>query len=168
MKRYALLFAVLFFACAAWARDPFSDVVRAIEQESGVHHTGIPWYARIFVGPALKGSGMQGVKLAAFESEGRPFHVDEVRVSAAIQRSLGPEWQKFVEVRSRRDHETVLIYARSGERGTTMLIVSLESNEGAVVEVNANLEQWGRWLSDPEEMGRGELKHKGEKSADPI
>jgi len=168
MKRYVLLGAIFFFACAAWARDPFHEVVRTIEQESGVHHTGIPWYARIFVGPALKGSGMAGMKVASFENEGRAFHVDEVRVSAAVERSLGPEWQKFVEVRSRRDHETVLIYARSGEQGTTMLIISLEPGEGTVVEVNVDVNQWGRWLSDPEEMCKGQIKHRRDKSPEPI
>ena len=142
------------------AGDPFREAVRVIEQESGVHHPGIPFFARILVKPAMLGSGAGGLKLAVFESEGKAFHVDEVHLAQAVEASIGPEWQKFVEVRSRRDKECVLIFAKSGAGGTTMLIVSLESEEATVVEVKVDVEKFGRWISDPTEMSRRQLKHK--------
>ena len=147
---------VVFVSYYALASDrQFSGVVSAIEHHYGVRHTHMPMlgFALFFVRP----EGMSGIKLAIFEN----FHpradraADDVR--DVVEHSLGSDWHLFVHTHSREDHENTLIYTNVGDGKMQMLVISLESDEATVVQMNLSDEAIKHWMHEPGEHAKNDL-----------
>ncbi len=160
MKRALVLSLLLFLPVASFAADPFKQIVKAIESEYGVRHTGIPWFARVVMKPAMFGSGVSGLKVAEFERGAFRGEASQERVATVVERTVGPEWQRMVRVRSRAGNETTYIYVRPSGQRFTMLIVSVESSEAAVVQMTLNPKQAKKWMDDTDEMALAQVKHR--------
>lgn len=159
MKRILVLAILLSVPLSSFAADPFKDIVKAIEQEYGVRHHGIPWFARAIIKPALWGSGMSGLKLAEWENVSFGAGGSHDRLVAVIEGTVGPEWQQMVRVRSLHEGETTYIYVRPTDTKFTMLIVNIEANEGQVVQMNLNPSQLDEWLNDGDEVAMARHGH---------
>lgn len=160
MKRILVLLMLLCIPAVSFAADPFKDIVKAIEQEYGVRHTGIPWFARAMMKPVMWGSGVGGLKIAEFGNASFTNEGSQARLAAVIERTVGPEWQQMIRVRSRNDNEITYIYVRPLGPKFSMLIVSVESNEANVVQMNINPKQIERWMNDTDEMAKSQVHHR--------
>lgn len=137
------------------ADHEFSGVVRAIESHYGVHRTHIPLlgFGLLFV----HSEGISGLKLAIFED----FHpradraADDVR--DVVEHYLGSDWHLFVHTHSRADGENTLIYTNLGSGKIQMLVISLESDEATVVQMNLSENAIRHWMREPGEHGKGDL-----------
>jgi hypothetical protein len=158
-----LVVLIVFFATRSTlaADREFSGVVRAIESHYGVHRTHIPLlgFGLLFVHTG----GVSGLKLAIFEN----FHpradraTDDVR--DVVEHYLGSDWHLFVHTRSRADGENTLIYTNVGGNKMQMLVISLESDEATVVQMNLSEGAMRHWMREPGEHGKGDLDgHHGE------
>jgi hypothetical protein len=146
MKRLLIL-TTLLLTSAAFASDDFKAVVKAVEHHYGLHHVHIP-----MMGIALKFSPdheARSMKLAIFEAapEGDLSNLQQV-----ISSNLGPDWAPFVRVWSRRDRESVVIYAKPSASGMRLLITCLDSDESVVMSVNVNEKSLREWIEEPERM----------------
>lgn len=164
MKRLVLLAMLICVPMASFAADPFKEIVKAIEQEYGVRHQGIPWFARAIMKPVMWGSGVSGLKLAEWENVSFTGEGSHDRLVAVIERTVGPEWQQMVRVRSRREGETTYIYVRPTDTKLAMLVVNIEANEAEVVQMNLKPSKLDKWLKDEDElaMTRHSRRHPGE------
>ena len=160
MKRIFVIILLLCIPVASFASDPFKNIVKAIENEYGVHHHGIPWFARAIIKPAMWGSGVSGLKVADFENVSLKSEEAQRRVAEVIEQTVGPEWQQIVRVRSLHSHETTYIYVRPMGPKFTMLVVNVEPNEAAVVQMNLNPNQLQRWVNDTDEMAKSQHHHR--------
>lgn len=160
MKRTLIVVLLLCIPASSFAADPFKDIVRAIEREYGVRHHGIPWFARVVMKPAMWGSGTSGLKLAEFENGSFRGEDKQSRVAEVIERTVGPEWQQIVRIRSRVDNETTYIYVRPEGQRITMLIASVESNEAEVVQITLKPDQFEKWADDTGAMAKTKIKHR--------
>jgi hypothetical protein len=162
MKRFLMCLLVLCIPVTSFAADPFKLIVKAIEQEYGVRHQGIPWVARVVMKPVLWGSGVSGLKLAEWENVSFAGEGSHDRLVAVIERTVGPEWQQVVRSRSRREGESTYIYVRATDAKLTMLIVNVEPAEAEVVQVNLSPKQLEQWMEDKDELAM--VHHKRRKS----
>lgn len=147
MKRLLIL-TTLLLTSAAFASDDFNAVVKAVENNYGIHHMHIP-----MMGIALRFSPdheARSMKLAIFEAA--PKHRDLSNLQQVIASSVGSEWSPFVRVWSRRDQESVVIYAKPSASGMRLLITCLDQDESVVMSVDVNEKSLREWIEEPESM----------------
>ena len=142
-----LILTTLLLTNAAFAADDFKAVVKAVETTYGIHHKHIP-----MMGMMMKftpNHEARSMKLAIFEAapEGDLSNLQQV-----ISSNLGPEWAPFVRVWSRRERESVVIYAKPSASGIRLLITCLESDESVVMSVDVSEKSLREWIEEPESM----------------
>jgi hypothetical protein len=147
VKRLLLLTA-LFLANAAFASDDFKSVVKAVETSYGIHHKHIP-----MMGVVLKftpNHEARSMKLAIFEPG--PMRGDLASLEQVVSRNLGPDWAPFVRVWSRRDRESVVIYAKPSASGIRLLVTCLEQDESVIMSVDVSEKALRDWIDEPTGM----------------
>ena len=147
MKRILIL-SLLFLTNAASASDDFKSVVKAVENSYGIHHKHIP-----MMGIALKFSPdheARGLKLAIFE--GGPMGGNPANLEKVVSSQLGPGWSPFVRVWSRRDRESVVIYAKPSGSGMRLLVTCLEEDESVIMSVDVSEKSLREWIDEPASM----------------
>ncbi|HWQ54888.1 MAG TPA: hypothetical protein VN442_14475 [Bryobacteraceae bacterium] len=97
-------------------------------------------------------AGTKDMKMAIFED--LPVIDTEVDTRNLFCENLGPEWKPFVRVHSRRDNETVTIYAKMGGKDMRILMAVLEPREAVIMQLKVNKKALQRWFEDPVRMGR--------------
>lgn len=146
MKR--TLVVALLLTNMAFARDDFKSVVKAVESTYGIHSRHIP-----MMGLMLKFSPereARGVKLAIFEDS--PARGDLADLQQVIGRNLGPEWTPFIRVWSRRDDESVVIYAKPEGARMRLMVASFDHEDSVIISVDATEESLRHWINDPAGM----------------
>ena len=160
MKSFHVLVLIVCVSTFAVAGDhEFHGVVHSIEHTYGVHHMRIPLLgvALFFARPA----GVHGFKLAVFEGFQSPNNADDLR--RVVESSLGPGWYPFVRVHSKGNPqgETTLIYTNPSDSGKMrMMIVSVESSEATIVQVELSDRAIEKWLKEPGEQADGHSSHR--------
>lgn len=147
MKRLLLLTA-LFLTNAAFGSDDFKSVVKAVETTYGIHHKHIP-----MMGVALKFSPdheARSMKLAIFE--GGPMRGNLANLEKLVSSNLGPDWSPFVRVWSRRDRESVVIYAKPSGSGMRLMVTCLDQDESVIMSVDVNEKALRDWIDEPAGM----------------
>jgi hypothetical protein len=147
MKRLLLsltLFAAL-FACAlpAHADDPFNTTVDRISGRVGKRPLRIPFLSAILFFTPARGTH---VHLATWENLHTDLSLHDMESS--MQGALGPEWHPFVRVDSRRDHECTLIYARAVGSEMRLMVITAETSEVTVVQVDVPKNLQEKWMND--------------------
>jgi len=137
--------------------DGFDSVVEKIESHYGVRrtHPHLIGFALFLAKPATRGSGVGGLKVAAFEAEGRRFNPSMSQLDTIVRESVGREWRPFVRVESRRSGEATVIYAHADGKHMRMLVASVERSDISIVQMQIDGKAFKRWADDPE----GEARH---------
>jgi hypothetical protein len=154
----ALLLAVLAIPASA---DDFSTVVKQVESHYGVRqlHPRLIGFMFFLLKPAMWGSGVSGMRVAAFEEETRSFTPSTTDLEKIMRRALSPKWKPFVRVDSRRDGEATVLYADVSGKHMHLIVASVERHEIAVVQMKIGDKAFKRWYGDPAAEARG-VAHK--------
>jgi hypothetical protein len=147
-----LLVVALAIPCFAGDRE-FNSVVSTVETQYGVHKMHIPLLG--FASFCLKVAGTpgaSGLKVAVFQHMPRPRGSSDQEFEQRVTSSLGPEWQRFVRVRSHAENEFTIIYTNAAEKDLRMMIVALQPDDATVVQVKLKSSDLKRWIDDPEGM----------------
>ncbi len=143
--------ALLCGATAQAADREFSDVVRAIGDEFHARPTRIPFFGMVnLFTAAAHPAGAKHIDLAVFEN----LHSYDRGTADNVRRAVGASWTPFIQVRSGRDRETVLVYMRQTGHDWKLLVVAMERAEATVVELLLDADGLARWISDPEHCAR--------------
>jgi len=148
--RRLLILGIFLLTSAAFASDDFKTVVKAVESNYGLHRIHIP-----MMGVMLKFSPdheARSMKLAIFEAA--PEHGDLSNLQQVISSSLGSEWSPFVRVWSRRDQESVVIYAKPSGSGMRLMVTCLEPDESVIMSVDVSEKALRDWIDEPAGMAR--------------
>ena len=151
-----LLLFVIAVPAVAGNRD-FKNVVKGVEKHYGLRrsHPYLLGFA-MFVGkPAMWGSGASGLKLAVFEDEKRDFTAQAADLDRIVAEAVGPKWQRFVRVNSRKSGESTVIYVSFAGKQMRMMIATVERGEIAVVHVQVSEKEIGKWMDDPGGEAKG-------------
>jgi hypothetical protein len=164
-SRIAVLAVALSIAASAVESkgDDFNSVVKLIEQFYGVKHEGIPFLARAgmkVVGTAAKVKGgelkrlaeLGSVKVAMFEDQ--EFRGDFMKFRVLINDALAETWTPLIQTFSTNDNEQTYIFVQSSGDKFKLLIVTIEANEGTVVQANVSAKNMAQLLKDPEHAGK--------------
>lgn len=98
----------------------------------------------------IEPEGISDVRVAVFEGRRRslPAHFPET-----IEAAVGPRWHPVVRSYSRRDGEQALIFVRESRERLRMLIVALERDGSAIVEVEIDPRRFAHFLAQASSGG---------------
>jgi hypothetical protein len=143
--------------------DDFKSVVKMVEEFYGVKHKGLPFLAkagmkvvgtaaRIKGGDAKRLAELGSVKLATFEDQN--FRGDFAEFRAKLNSAMVQTWTPLVQTISKDDGEQVYVFVRSAGEKFNVLIVTIEQNEGTVVQANVSSKNMAQIMKDPENAGK--------------
>lgn len=138
---------VLAMALPLSAEDEFRVTVDRIAQRVGSRPIRIPFLGLFLLFTPARGSHL---KLATWDNVPGRLSLEELQSSMAG--ALSADWHPFVKVDSRRSHESTLIYARACGNDMRLMIVTAESGEVTVVQVDVPKNLQGSWLEHTGKM----------------
>ena len=146
MKRILLSLTLLsaLVACALPARaDDFNTTVDRIAGRVGRRPLRIPFLSAILFFTPARGTH---IHLATWENVHSDLSLKEIESS--MQGALSPEWHPFVRVDSRKSHECTVIYARAVGTEMRLMVITAETNEVTVVQVDVPKNLQEKWMND--------------------
>jgi len=168
MQRNKLnLVAVVFFAVClvfalnsetVFAYDDFSQIADHIEASYHVHRNYR--FAMGFAGLVVKCwhvGGVKSFKGALFEDQ-HLNSVSDATLDEIVQHASQSNWRPVVRSYSRRSGDHTYIYAQDAGKDPKLLIVNVEPNEAAVIQVKVDPAKLDEFLN--ENMGNGRHMHK--------
>jgi len=140
--------------------DDFNTVVKMIEQFYNVKHEGLPFLAKaamkaVGVGAKVKGGEARvfaeagSIKLATFEDQ--EFNGDFLKFRNSLNTALKDTWTPLVQTISREEPEQNYIFVREKGDKFSVLVVSISSREGTVVQATVSPKNLALLMRDPEE-----------------
>lgn len=163
MKRNNINFATAVFLCSVllWlgageaCADDFGRIVEHIEARYHVHRQHR--FALAFAGMVVKFwhvGGVRHFKAAVFEDQRFIQTASDAKFDEIVQSATHSGYQPLVQSYSRRSGEHTFIYARSEGKNLKLLIVSLEPDEAAVIQVTLDPDKLNQVLNDPHQFGK--------------
>jgi hypothetical protein len=161
IKLVGPLLAVTLWQTISFAKgDDFNSVVKMIEEFYNVKHEGIPFLAKaamkaVGVGAKIKGGDARrfaeagSIKLATFENQ--EFKGDFVKFRQMLNDSLALTWTALVQTLAVPDREQTYIFVRENGDKFKVLVVTIEQNEGTVVQATVSPKNLALLMKDPEE-----------------
>jgi hypothetical protein len=162
MRNKLNVFAALFCAVAVGLSllpgtaqaDDFGRIVRHIEASYHVHrsHRFLIGFAGIVVKFWHVG-GVKSMKAAIFEDQHLDSNAADPRLNEIVLAAARAGWQPVVRSFSRRTGESAYVYMQSAGNDVKMLVVSIEPDEAAVIQLKFNADKLTKFL-DQEAGGR--------------
>lgn len=163
MKRNNINFAAAVFMCSVllWLgqgdafADDFGRIVEHIEARYHVHRQH--HFALGFAGMVVKFwhvGGVRDFKAAVFEDQRFLRTATDAKFDEIVQSATHSGYQPLVQSYSRRSGEHTFIYARSADKNLKLLIVDLEPDEAAVIQVTLDPDRLNQVLNDPHQFSK--------------
>ena len=146
----------LFTACIAFSlssemayADDFGRIVRHVEVNYNVHrdHRFIMGFAGLVV-KFWHVAGVKSFKGAIFENQHLDATGADSRLDEIIQSAGEHGWQPLVKSYSRRRGEHAFIYAKSEGKNVKLLIVSVDPNEAAIIQVKLDPDRMAKFMDE--------------------
>jgi len=156
MKRIGTIGLVWMVLLTPAFADDFEAVVKGIESHYGIRRVSprLIGFASFLAKPGMWGSGVDGLKIAAFEDDGRTFKPSVREMDQVVLSSLDSKWQSFVRVDSRRNGEAVVICSAVEGKHMTMLIGSIERSGISLMQIRINPKVFEDWKASPKDKAR--------------
>ncbi|HUO85351.1 MAG TPA: hypothetical protein VM534_09575 [Thermoanaerobaculia bacterium] len=138
--------AILLLAVVPALRADFHELARQIERLDHVERVGIPGFglARFLV-RLTHPEGVTDLKVAVFEQKRTRLAID---YSGFVKNEIGNGWTPIVVARSRGGEQSY-IYARESRGRIRMMILAVDSEEVALIEMEMEPERFLRSLEEP-------------------
>lgn len=170
MKRLlvsTLILALLWSAPASVEAkgDDFGAVVKVVEEFYGVKHKGIPFLAKAGIKTATTAARLAGgskkrlaeagsVKVAFFEDQELKSKGSIANFRATLKTKLAGTWLPFIQVLSLNDGAQTYVFLKDAGAKYTVLVVTIEVHDAAVVQVNLAPQTLAMLMQNPNEMGK--------------
>jgi len=131
----------------------FDHVVKAIETHYHAKRTHIPFLGIANVAVKIAHpAGASEFKLAVFEDLGEITDQDKQELDQFMHSLSSARLHPLVRQRSRRDRQSVYIFASGDEeKSTRMLIATFERDEATVIQVKVDINELLKWIDSPME-----------------
>ncbi len=149
---FVLSAALVLGSAAAYAfagdRD-FDGLVSGIAQSYDLRATKIPMMSMVSLcARVATHGGVKGLRVVEFDnikiSPGLPD------LTSLVHRSLGPEWEPFVQERDRRGESQSVIFVRPAGEAMRMVIADYDHGELDVIRMELSGDALARWLKNPQ------------------
>jgi|HubBroStandDraft_6_1064221.scaffolds.fasta_scaffold300809_2 hypothetical protein len=139
----------------------FDHVVKAIEVHYHTKRTHVPFLGLAnMVVKVAHPAGASEFKLALFEDLDAIDDRDEQELDQFMGGLSTGRLRSLVRVHSRRDRESIYIYADDDDsRSTRMLIATFQHDQATVVQVRVDMNALIKWIGSPEEASNVFSKH---------
>jgi hypothetical protein len=136
-------------------RADFDTLVRTLSAQDGVTCTSPPmmWLARLAV-RAAQPEGVLDVRLATFEGGGLSRVANDDKFNRLLQAVPNEGWAPLVRVRSRKHGTISTVHVRQQRDRVSLLVVAIDRDDAAIVEVTVKPETLTRWLEEPHSIAR--------------
>lgn len=144
----ALALAALSLGAVSAKAGDFETVVGQIERASHVEHRSIPLLGlgRLAVN-IIHPDGVHDMRIAVFDSD-TPVKVPADFLTS-VEKSIGPEWSRMVVANSKKnDGEKTIIFAQPVGKLMRLLIVTIDDDDTAVVQVDVDPEHIDEFIKD--------------------
>ncbi|MGA2589684.1 MAG: hypothetical protein ABSH32_07200 [Bryobacteraceae bacterium] len=143
---------LLLASSAAFAGDAaFDRIVHEIESHYGTQRTHIPFLGMAdFVVKVAHPEGVTSFKMAFFEDLKSPLEAGAWRELDRFMESLPGELHPIVRVHSRRNGDSVYIFAEPVGKSTRMLLAVFEREEATMIQVKVDAQTLLQSIEDPE------------------
>jgi hypothetical protein len=155
---FVLSAALVLGSAAAYAfagdRD-FDGLVSGIAQSYDLRATKIPMMSMVSLcARVATHGGVKGLRVVEFDnikiSPGLPD------LTSLVHRSLGPEWEPFVQERDRRGESQSVIFVRPAGEAMRMVIADYDHGELDLIRMELSGNALARWMKNPQaEAHRG-------------
>jgi len=163
MKRNKINFAAAVFSCGVllWLSpgqafaDDFGRIVEHIEARYHVHRQHR--FALGLAGMVVKfwhAGGVHDFKAAVFEDQRFIQTATDAKFDEIVESATHSGYQPLVQSYSRRSGEHTFIYARNSGKNLKLLIVNLEPDEAAVIQVTLDPDRLNQVFSDPHQFSK--------------
>lgn len=163
MKRDKISFAAAVFMCAVFLglgrgeafADDFGRIVEHIEARYHVHRRH--GFALGLAGTVVKFCHVGGVKdfkAAVFEDQRFVQTATDAKFDDIVESATHSGYQPLVRSYSRRSGEHTFIYARNAGKDLQLLIVNLEPDEAAVIQVTLDPDKLNEVFNNPHQFGK--------------
>jgi hypothetical protein len=127
--------------------DDFGRIVHRIEAGYHVHrnHRFLMGFAGLVV-RFWHVAGVKSLKAAVFENQHLDSNVADPKLDEIVLAAARSGWQPVVKSFSRRSGQCAYIYMQSAGKDVKMLVVSIEPDEAAVVQLKFNAEKLAQFL----------------------
>ncbi len=132
-----------------FASDDFTRIVHHIEANYHVHRNHR--WAMGFAGLVVKFwhvAGVKNFKGAIFEDQHLENTATDQKLDEIVLRAGQSGWQPMVKSYSRRTGEHAFVYAKPEGHDLKLLIVSVEPNEAAVIQVKVDPDKLNDFLDE--------------------
>jgi hypothetical protein len=141
--------------------DDFGSVVKLIERYYKVKHQSIPLLARAGMKTATTVARLKGgtakriaeagsIKVAIFEDESFATAGEFTQFRNSLNAQLAETWMPFVQTLSPPEKEQVYIFLREDGSKFNVLIVTIDSQDAAVIQLTVSPANLALLLKDPE------------------
>lgn len=148
-----LLLAALVIAVTLPVYAGFDEVVRAVEVQTHLHRVSIPFlgFAR-FCSWIIRPAGVHDFQLATFEGRSRDFDVNAL--TAVVGREAGAGFRPLVQVRSRRNGEFTMIFARPHGDDIEFLLATHDHEDTVVLRAVIDADKMLAHINEPKRFAR--------------
>ena len=94
------------------------------------------------------------MKVAYFEDQDFKASSSVAGFRTVIGAMLAQSWNPLIQVASPKDQEQTYIYLRDAGEKFNVLVVTIESREACVVQVDLSPQALAKLLHNPDEMGK--------------
>ena len=149
---FVLSAALVLGSAAAYAfagdRD-FDGLVSGIAQSYDLRATKIPMMSMVSLcARVATHGGVKGLRVVEFDnikiSPGLPD------LTSLVHRSLGPEWEPFVQERDRQGESQSVIFVRPAGEAMRMVIADYDHGELDVIRMELSGDALARWMKNPQ------------------
>jgi siroheme synthase len=145
--------------------DDFGAVLKVVEEFYGVKHQGIPFLAKAGIKTATAVARLAGgskkklaeagsVKVAFFEGQEFKSKGSIADFRASLKATLVGRWLPFIQVLSLNEGAQTYVFLRDAGPKYTVLVVTIEEHDAAVVQVNLAPQTLAMLMQNPNEMGK--------------
>lgn len=159
MKKYFitaifLFLALTFVAPSVSARD--DDYDKVVKHLQTKYHAkkisfGFMWLARFAV-KVVRPAGVKSFNLTLFENLQFSRATLDEEMQAAMRSSLSPDWSPVIRVRS-REGQQVYAYLREDGSNVKMMLVTIDSDNAAVIRATFSPEKLAEFINNPRIFG---------------
>jgi hypothetical protein len=142
--------ALMLGPTAAFSSDAtFKNVVQHIESHYHAHrsHSFLMGFAGLMV-KCTQFSGVKDMKMAIFEDQHFADTASDTQFDEVVRAALDHGWQPLVQSYSRHSGEHNYIYAQYAGKDMKLLLVTLESSEAVVMQVQIDPDRLSEFVNE--------------------
>jgi hypothetical protein len=156
MKRFGMTVLMVVALAAPVSASDFNEAAKKIETHFGIRRLfpHLIGFGLFVAKPMLWGNGVSGLKVAIFEKANHTFTPSLSEMDQIMVSSLSSKWQPFIRMESRKNNESISIYADPRGKSMHMMMATMERSCIFLVQFKLDSKAFKKWADDPKQEAK--------------